>query len=257
MPSGASPNISNTDTVYPEHLSRLRRRVVPKKRKGDSSRYRTQPVTFAEIKEVDEENVTEETASCRATSAQELQLLNEKFEHFRKNSDLLFFTSKEEDNSNEYYWRDYIPSYNHRIPLDAVPAGKDANGENVFIGQTNIWGHAGVHTGTIYPGKEVWAPYGGPKHAKSFVQILCSDNLTNFKWTPATSTTLHLVGINTHIVRGGLDQNRITYIGRVKHQGNVIVGKVYTHDINNCDMVFVFNDREYRVKSYEILTYDN
>lgn len=41
--------ISAMDTVYPEPMSRLHRRVVPKKRRGGSSRYRTQPVTFAEI----------------------------------------------------------------------------------------------------------------------------------------------------------------------------------------------------------------
>ncbi|CAG9766991.1 unnamed protein product [Ceutorhynchus assimilis] len=86
----------DTDTVYPEHLSRLRRRVVPKKRKGGSSRYRTQPITFSEIQEVDEDNVPEETASCRATSIQELQHLNEKFEMFRRDSDLVFYSSKEE-----------------------------------------------------------------------------------------------------------------------------------------------------------------
>nr|CAI5865399.1 unnamed protein product [Callosobruchus analis] len=37
------------DTVYPEPMSRLHRRVVPRKRKGGSFRYRTQPVTFSEI----------------------------------------------------------------------------------------------------------------------------------------------------------------------------------------------------------------
>lgn len=38
------------DTVYPEPMSLLHRRLVPKKRRGSSGRYRTQPVTFSEIK---------------------------------------------------------------------------------------------------------------------------------------------------------------------------------------------------------------
>lgn len=38
------------DTVYPEPMSLLHRRIVPKKRRGCSGRYRTQPVTFSEIK---------------------------------------------------------------------------------------------------------------------------------------------------------------------------------------------------------------
>lgn len=37
------------DTIYPEPMSLLHRRVVPKKRRGKTSRYRTQPVTFSEI----------------------------------------------------------------------------------------------------------------------------------------------------------------------------------------------------------------
>lgn len=42
-------NIVGMDTVYPEPMSLLHRRVVPKKRRGSSARYRTQPVTFSEI----------------------------------------------------------------------------------------------------------------------------------------------------------------------------------------------------------------
>ncbi|KAH1020597.1 hypothetical protein HUJ04_010229 [Dendroctonus ponderosae] len=99
--------LSDTDTIYPEHLSRLHRRVVPKKRKGCSSRYRTQPVTFSEIKEVDEENVSETAASCRTTSTQELQNLNEKFEMFRRTSDIVFYSSKEEAGHNDSNIRNF------------------------------------------------------------------------------------------------------------------------------------------------------
>ncbi|XP_030747319.1 uncharacterized protein LOC115875894 isoform X2 [Sitophilus oryzae] len=91
-----------TDTVYPEPLSRLHRRVVPKKRKGGSFRYRTQPVTFSEIQEVDEDNVTEESlaATNLATSSQELHILNQRFERFRRSSDLFFDKTEENNNSD-------------------------------------------------------------------------------------------------------------------------------------------------------------
>ncbi|XP_075234415.1 uncharacterized protein LOC142332091 [Lycorma delicatula] len=49
------------DTVYPEPLSQVYRRMD--RRKGNSrlaSRYRTLPVTFSEIQEVDEENLDDE-----------------------------------------------------------------------------------------------------------------------------------------------------------------------------------------------------
>ncbi|XP_054263396.1 uncharacterized protein LOC128986851 isoform X2 [Macrosteles quadrilineatus] len=52
------------DTVYPEPLSRILRRTDKRPRdrgRGSAARYRTQPVTFSEIQEVDEENLEEDT----------------------------------------------------------------------------------------------------------------------------------------------------------------------------------------------------
>ncbi|KAB0799723.1 hypothetical protein PPYR_07603 [Photinus pyralis] len=76
------------DTVYPEPMSRLHRRVVPKRRAGPSSRYRTQPITFSEIQEVDEENV-EDAVPKPSSSKSELSLLHNKFEEFKKSRDLI------------------------------------------------------------------------------------------------------------------------------------------------------------------------
>ncbi|PSN36240.1 hypothetical protein C0J52_20735 [Blattella germanica] len=65
------------DAVYPEPLSRLHRRAVRKQvHRGSGGRYRTQPVTFAEIKET---STTETTAASASKS--ELDL-NSKFEQF-------------------------------------------------------------------------------------------------------------------------------------------------------------------------------
>ncbi|PNF13881.1 hypothetical protein B7P43_G11486 [Cryptotermes secundus] len=73
------------DAVYPEPLSRLHRRPVRKQmHRGSGGRYRTQPVTFAEIKEVDEENIEESPtnqATAGAASKSELDI-NSKFEEF-------------------------------------------------------------------------------------------------------------------------------------------------------------------------------
>ncbi|KAJ3631623.1 hypothetical protein MTP99_012742 [Tenebrio molitor] len=90
MPSLSSPTQS-MDTVYPEPMSRLHRRVVPKKRRGGSSRYRTQPVTFSEIQEVDEDNI--EDTVPESTSKSELNLLNKKFEEFKRSRDLMLSKS--------------------------------------------------------------------------------------------------------------------------------------------------------------------
>lgn len=38
------------DTVYPQPVKLLRLGSTPRRRRGDQDRYRTQPVTFSEIK---------------------------------------------------------------------------------------------------------------------------------------------------------------------------------------------------------------
>ncbi|XP_045479868.1 uncharacterized protein LOC123684596 isoform X3 [Harmonia axyridis] len=89
MPSLSSPTQS-MDTMYPEPMSRLHRRVIPKKRRGGSFRYRTQPVTFSEIQEVDEDNIEDPTPQpcCSSKSEIELNILNKKFEEFKRAVDL-------------------------------------------------------------------------------------------------------------------------------------------------------------------------
>ncbi|KAK9875694.1 hypothetical protein WA026_009491 [Henosepilachna vigintioctopunctata] len=98
MPSLSSPTQS-TDTIYPEPMSRLHRRMIPKKRRGGSFRYRTQPVTFSEIQEVDEDNLEDQIQqpSCSSRSELELDLLNKKFEEFKRAAELNKFESKTEE----------------------------------------------------------------------------------------------------------------------------------------------------------------
>lgn len=73
------------DAVYPEPWSCLHRRPVRKQmHRGSAGRYRTQPVTFAEIKEVDEENIEDNPttqSSAGAASKSELDI-NSKFDEF-------------------------------------------------------------------------------------------------------------------------------------------------------------------------------
>ncbi|XP_066952340.1 uncharacterized protein [Macrobrachium rosenbergii] len=87
------------DAVYPEPLSRLNRIVEPhphaykraiKKKMNRTGRFRTTPVTFDEIKEVDEENevgtgeVTEESAAAASKSEHDLR---QQFERFLERMD--------------------------------------------------------------------------------------------------------------------------------------------------------------------------
>ncbi|KAF5272463.1 hypothetical protein FQR65_LT04932 [Abscondita terminalis] len=94
------------DTVYPEPMSRLHRRVTPKRRSGPTTRYRTQPVTFSEIQEVDEDNV-EDAVPKPSSSKSELSLLHNKFEEFKKSRDLILGKNESE----------YTDISKHPVPL--------------------------------------------------------------------------------------------------------------------------------------------
>ncbi|GJQ77381.1 hypothetical protein Trydic_g20785 [Trypoxylus dichotomus] len=96
-----SSSVQTMDSVYPEPMSLLHRRVVPKKRRGTLARYRTQPVTFSEIQEVDEENL-EETPPPTTSSRSELSVLNSKFEEFKKSRDLTLNKTVEQPDQVDY-----------------------------------------------------------------------------------------------------------------------------------------------------------
>ncbi|XP_037086890.1 uncharacterized protein LOC119107527 isoform X2 [Pollicipes pollicipes] len=69
-----SSPLRSVDAVYPEPLSRMHRlethpnayRRAVKKKMNRAGRFRTQPVTFDEIKEVDEESLDDESAVTKA-----------------------------------------------------------------------------------------------------------------------------------------------------------------------------------------------
>ncbi|CAG7825888.1 unnamed protein product [Allacma fusca] len=97
----SSPKDFHIDAIYPEPLSRLRRsqgtpisefsapssahrRAVKKQlHRGGSGRFRTQPVTFHEIQEVDEDNIPEPEATGSAGTIFKSETdLNAKFDDF-------------------------------------------------------------------------------------------------------------------------------------------------------------------------------
>ncbi|XP_071550174.1 uncharacterized protein [Panulirus ornatus] len=85
------------DAVYPEPLSRLNRVVEPhphsykraiKKKMNRTGRFRTTPVTFDEIKEVDEESeLGEETEQSAAAASRSEHDLRQQFEKFLERMD--------------------------------------------------------------------------------------------------------------------------------------------------------------------------
>ncbi|KAJ8920601.1 hypothetical protein NQ315_004740 [Exocentrus adspersus] len=154
--------------------------------------------------------------------------------------------------SYDYYWRDYTGN----IPYDAVDGGWDVNNETTYIGQVFVKDH-GIIPVTIYPGiTEVTANIKGLHTLHSYIKILCSSSKQNFEWYSATSKDLHLQMINKHLVRGGVEYDLITNIGRILYQGEVKVAKVCGFAVGNAKLYFPAETEEKGADSYEVLVYN-
>lgn len=70
--------------VHPATMRRQQRRVQHREVPGVVGRYRTQPVTFDEIKEVDEEVVDEEVGATDAALLSEEDVMQQKFYKLRQ-----------------------------------------------------------------------------------------------------------------------------------------------------------------------------
>ncbi|XP_018562442.1 uncharacterized protein LOC108904397 [Anoplophora glabripennis] len=155
--------------------------------------------------------------------------------------------------SYDYYWRDYTGE----IPGDAIEGGRDVNNKVTYIGQVFVKNH-GLIPVTIYPGKtSVAAAIHGVHNFNNHIKILCSSSKQNFKWVPADAKTLHAKMIKKHLVRGGVEHDLISNIGRISYQGEVIVSKVCGYKVGDAKLYFPAGNKETNVESYEVLMYDN
>ncbi|CAH1371055.1 unnamed protein product [Tenebrio molitor] len=152
----------------------------------------------------------------------------------------------------DYYWRDYYG----KIPDDAVEGGKDIRGNPTYIGQAFVL-HHGILIGQIYPGQiSLTTSKEGIHVTNVYNKILCSPKQDNFVWVPGNAATLHLTTINKHLVPGGMEWGKVLNIGRVKYQGELIIGKVCSGTIGKAKLYFPYKGAEITVSSYEILTYE-
>lgn len=126
-----------------------------------------------------------------------------------------------------YYWRDY----KWTIPADAVPAGKDSNGQETYIGQAYM--HTdGLFVVQIFPNaKEIFASSYGLKKASAVVKILCSKNKHRFSWLQTNSKYFHQNVTSENPVIGGYNHRELVFkgmmhVGRLIHHVAVRVGSI-------------------------------
>ncbi|EFA02201.1 hypothetical protein TcasGA2_TC007858 [Tribolium castaneum] len=153
----------------------------------------------------------------------------------------------------DYYWRDY----HGKIPADAIVGGRDSRGYPTYIGQAFVRCH-GILIGQIYPGqKTITTSKEGIHVTDVYNRILCSGHKENFSWVPGNAATLHLTTINKHLVSGGTEWGKVLNIGRVKYQGELIVGKVCSGTIGKAKLYFPYKGEEIESDTYEVLAYED
>ncbi|KAL0851413.1 hypothetical protein ABMA28_007223 [Loxostege sticticalis] len=129
-----------------------------------------------------------------------------------------------------------------QVPPGAVVGGQDRSGEPMYVVRAR-------HKGAIIPGKLVqshgaaYVPWGGKEHGKPEYQVLVG-GFNN--WVPTNGSN-----IPPGAFPGGQSEDGETlYIGRVRHKGSLITGKVQqSHGV--CYISFA--GKELSFPKYEIL----
>ncbi|KAF2895267.1 hypothetical protein ILUMI_10905 [Ignelater luminosus] len=156
------------------------------------------------------------------------------------------------DDITDYYWREYTGV----IPSDAIPGGTDRSAKRTYIGQMYSKSF-GLLPATIYPGSTSAIASGGGKSfsADTFVKILCSRNLDRYHWIPTRNQDTHLL-TDCHLVIGGTEAGYVLNIGRVNHEMQTVIGKVFAHHTPFRGLSIPNKQNEAIYQTYEILTYN-
>ncbi|XP_063918553.1 uncharacterized protein LOC135133930 [Zophobas morio] len=154
----------------------------------------------------------------------------------------------------DYYWRDY----NGTIPHDALVAGQDGQHRNVFIGQAYIR-NLGLIVIHITPGeREFYVAVRGVHKVHNHIRILCGKQ-PDFSWVPATARDLFETLRGRHgIIGGHEDDCGPIHIGRIKHEGGVLVGKINSFIPRNAYLMYPENhwQESREIHNYEVLVYN-
>ncbi|XP_022907889.1 uncharacterized protein [Onthophagus taurus] len=145
----------------------------------------------------------------------------------------------------DVYWRDYKGT----IPNDAVPTD---NG--TCIAQV-ILANCGNVPGTLYQHKKVAVTESSGKRVEflSNIKVLCSPNPSALKWQFVNTNQLDAKFLEKCIV-GGFEIGYTVYIGKVFHQGQWKIGKVFPPHAEYTGLrVWGDDDENYSTDDFQIL----
>ncbi|KRT82161.1 hypothetical protein AMK59_3962 [Oryctes borbonicus] len=145
---------------------------------------------------------------------------------------------------HNYYWR----QYRGKIPLDAFNAA-----ENLYVAQLiNQWLMPGTFNATT---KEAYSEQGSRLTVTDNFKILCDFHSDNFYWEKVN--IYDLVGSNLNdLVVGGSEFGATLYVGKVFHDGEWKIGKVFA-PLHLLQGLRVWDDKNQRhvAQNFEVLKY--
>ncbi|KAJ3651272.1 hypothetical protein Zmor_017322 [Zophobas morio] len=142
----------------------------------------------------------------------------------------VFMDTKFTSGNCSYHWT----LYNGTIPEDAIPGGRDVSGETFYVGLVQLKLINEVFAGMILPssGTARITSLGITREVKNdpftIINILCSSDKEAFEWVSTKSENLHLL-TDHNLVGGGKVLGQDLYIGRVRSDGGIVLGKVFPH----------------------------
>ncbi|KAI4454298.1 hypothetical protein MML48_9g00009568 [Holotrichia oblita] len=142
-----------------------------------------------------------------------------------------------------YYWRDYRGS----IPVDAFNVTS-----NLYIAQVL---YDSVLIGGYYAGTgAVITEYEGHRVVvRDTIKFLCNTQRDRFKWVRQNAYSLKPDFLESMVI-GGFEDNVLTYIGRIFHENQWKIGKVFPppHPLQGLN-VWTENEGRYITPDFEIL----
>uniref|UniRef100_T1GCZ0 Uncharacterized protein n=1 Tax=Megaselia scalaris TaxID=36166 RepID=T1GCZ0_MEGSC len=131
-------------------------------------------------------------------------------------------------------------SVSNELPPNAVLAGHDSDGSQIYVGRA-------YHDGDVLVAKYVpsrnqaYVCYSGQEIEKHDVDILCGEY---YKWVPASNGFVP----NTAVRSGMTSEGEPLYIGRAHWEGSLTPGKI--HPSHGC-LYIGFGGQEVKIERYE------
>ncbi|KAI4454256.1 hypothetical protein MML48_9g00013386 [Holotrichia oblita] len=118
-------------------------------------------------------------------------------------------------NQHNYFWRDYKGT----VPDDAFEV------EGLLVAQIPC---NGLLPATLYPksNKAVSTCFGWRRSTKTDIKVLCDSYHENFSWEYVNVNNLTTEKLSDYVV-GGTEVGNTLYIGKVFHEGEWKIGKVF------------------------------